>query len=63
MIILGIDEYEDYVCACGNDILSDGFYTCDSDGNEIEPNVGSKWMGLYVCPVCGRFTMIERDTD
>jgi len=38
-------------CKCGD---SEGFYTSDNNGNEIEPLIGSDWNGLYTCSNCGR---------
>jgi hypothetical protein len=46
-----------WVCNCGD---SEGFYTCDSQGNEMEPLIGSDWNGLYICTNCGR--IIHGDT-
>jgi len=43
-----------WVCVCGNRPDSDGFYTCDQDGNEMEPVLNSNWTNLYVCASCGR---------
>jgi hypothetical protein len=45
---------EAWICICGNTPVSHGFYACDTDGNEMVPNIGSKWDGLYVCLKCGR---------
>jgi hypothetical protein len=47
-----------WICLCGNNPVSDGFYPCDHDGNEVEPVTG--WKGLYVCSRCGR--IIEQST-
>lgn len=43
-----------WVCVCGNTPADDGFYPCDADGNEVEPNLDSIWENLYVCGQCGR---------
>ena len=51
---------EAWICICGNEPSSDGFYPCDTNGNEMEPSIGSKWDGLYVCLKCGR--IIRQDT-
>jgi hypothetical protein len=40
-------------CVCGNKPDSDGFFPCDSDGDEVEP-VKGQWEDLYVCARCGR---------
>jgi hypothetical protein len=45
---------ESWICICGNTPVSQGFYPCNADGNEMEPNIGSNWDGLYVCLKCGR---------
>ena len=51
---------EAWICICGNDPVSDGFFTCDENGDEMEPLIGSGWDGLYVCNRCGR--IIRQDT-
>lgn len=48
------DDDTAWVCLCGNTPDSDGFATCNADGNEIEPTVGGGWTSLYVCNRCGR---------
>jgi hypothetical protein len=45
---------EAWICICGNEPTGQGFFTCDAQGNEIEPNIGSGWTDLYVCAKCGR---------
>ena len=47
-----------WICVCGNEPHSEGFYPCDEVGNEIEPDSG--WNGLYVCDRCGR--IIQQDS-
>ena len=49
-----------WVCHCGNMPHTDGFYPCDKDGHEVEPNLGGDWQNLYVCASCGR--IIDQDT-
>ena len=49
---LGNDDA--WVCVCGNRPDSDGFYTCDQAGNEVEPTQDSNGTNLYVCARCGR---------
>lgn len=51
---------EAWVCVCGNTPCDAGFYPCDSNGNEMEPLIGSDWENLYVCAGCGR--IINMDT-
>jgi hypothetical protein len=41
-------------CICGNKAVQDGFYPCDTKGDEMVPDVGSDWDGLYLCARCGR---------
>jgi hypothetical protein len=49
-----------WICICGNYPSGDGFYTCDKNGNEVEPTAKEWTSGLYVCGQCGR--MIDPDT-
>lgn len=49
-----------WVCKCGNSPDSDGFYTCDKDGNLIEATTNSVWDNLYRCACCGR-VLDQRD--
>ncbi|SDL66547.1 hypothetical protein SAMN04487898_12265 [Pedobacter sp. ok626] len=41
-----------WVCLCGNMPCYNGFYSCDEDGDLIEP--GDEWEYLYRCEACGR---------
>jgi hypothetical protein len=43
-----------WVCICGNKTNTDGFYTCDRQGNDIVPTTGSIWGEFYRCGGCGR---------
>lgn len=43
---------DNYVCVCGNRPDTDGFYPCDSDGNDLEPVLDGLWDGLYRCDRC-----------
>lgn len=47
-------------CICGNYPSGGGFYPCDAEGNEMEPDIGSDWNNLYVCFDCGR--IIDQET-
>lgn len=48
-----VAEADDWVCICGNSTYLNGFYACDSDGNEIEPN--ALWDGIsWICGGCTR---------
>jgi hypothetical protein len=51
---------EAWICICGNSPASDGFYSCDEDGNEVEPTHADWKTDWYVCARCGR--MIDVDT-
>ena len=39
-------------CVCGNRTYSDGFYPCNKNGEQTEPD--KEWEGLYVCDRCGK---------
>jgi hypothetical protein len=55
-----VGDDEAWICICGNRPSRDGFYSCDEDGNEVEPT-GKDWTtDWYVCARCGR--MIDFDT-
>jgi YD repeat-containing protein len=47
-------DRDQWKCICGNHPESDGFYTCDRDGNLIEATTDSWWDELYRCDRCGR---------
>ena len=51
---------DDWICSCGNEPASDGFYACDENGNEIEPTPEHWKQPLYVCGRCGR--IIHQET-
>jgi len=51
------DEYA-WVCICKNTPDTGGFYSCDEDGDLIEP--GDEWEHLYRCDYCGR-VLDDRD--
>lgn len=50
---ININEADKYECKCGNTSFRSGFFTCDENGNEIEPTEKNAWKGLYVCAECG----------
>jgi hypothetical protein len=54
------EDRDAWHCMCKNTPTGGGFYPCDESGNEMEPNIGSDWKGLYVCADCGR--IINQDT-
>ena len=42
----------DWLCDCGNSPDSDGFYSCRTDGTQVEP-VDGEWDGqTMVCARC-----------
>jgi hypothetical protein len=43
---------EAWVCICKNTPDAEGFFPCDKEGNQMEPEAG--WEDLYVCAKCGR---------
>lgn len=49
-----------WICICHNVPSDDGFFTCDAEGNEVEPTAKDWKTNLYVCLRCGR--MIDQDT-
>ncbi len=57
-ITLEAGNQDAWICVCGNEPQTDGFYPCDETGNEMEPVRG--WNGLYVCHGCGR--IIQQDS-
>ncbi len=42
-----------WLCVCGNMANDEGFYSCNTEGNIVEPV--DNWDGLNVCMNCGRF--------
>ena len=51
---------DEWLCICGNRPISDGFFTCDSEGNEVEPTPKDWTTNWYVCGRCGR--IIDQNT-
>lgn len=52
---IGLEEGTDaWVCLCENVADGSGFHPCDKGGNEMAPDEGGDWDGLYVCAGCGR---------
>ena len=35
------------------------FFTCDDNGNEIEPTLNSDWKNLYICASCGKIYEVD----
>ena len=56
------DGNEDaWICVCGNEADSDGFWPCDTNGNGVTIDKDGPWDGiLYVCAKCGR--IFRQDT-
>lgn len=50
-----MDSPDWWECVCGNTPDSDGFYTCDEFGNEVEPTETAWKTNNYVCARCKRF--------
>lgn len=53
-IFYGGEDTDAWICVCGNHAEREGFSSCDLDGNDMEPDIGSNWDGLYRCNSCGR---------
>jgi hypothetical protein len=53
------EDDDAWVCQCGNMPHTDGFFPCDRNGNEVEPEHGM-WTDLYVCARCDR--IIQQNT-
>ena len=62
MEVISIARDHDLYCPCGNSVLSDGFFPCDAEGNQVEPTLNSNWDGLYVCPVCSQIYRFGKPT-
>lgn len=52
-----VNEFGGLECTCGNTVDKDGFYPCNLDGEEVEPD--ENWSGLYVCSRCGNVDYLE----
>jgi hypothetical protein len=52
-------DHDAWVCTCGNRPSENGFYPCDIEGHEVEPD--EKWTSnCYVCNQCKR--VIDQDS-
>jgi hypothetical protein len=49
-----------WLCLCGNSPTAEGFYPCDSEGEQVEPTPEYWTTNWYVCDRCGR--IIDQDT-
>ena len=55
IITITSNEFEeDFYCECGNCSFDSGFFSCDENGNIIEPTEEVGWEDLYVCYKCGQ---------
>jgi Zn-finger protein len=55
-----INNEKGWLCPCGNTSGIDGFYPCNSEGEQVEPT-REAWDGItWVCERCGR--IINDDT-
>ncbi|MET4898526.1 hypothetical protein RN629_15425 [Sphingomonadaceae bacterium jetA1] len=43
-----------WICLCDNTPCTDAFATCATNGEDMEPSMGSDWDGLYRCDRCYR---------
>ena len=50
---------DDWKCICGNEALSEGFFPCDMNGDEVEPTSKDWPVKWYVCTKCGRIIRQE----
>lgn len=50
---------ETWLCVCGNVPSDNGFYPCNTSGEEIDPSFKAGWRGLAVCGKCGRIINSE----
>lgn len=51
----GTPEFEQcdcWLCVCGNTAHRQGFYACDGEGTEMDPD--DNWAYLWCCDRCGR---------
>jgi hypothetical protein len=52
-IIHEIHNKDAWICFCGNEPSEHGFYPCNEQGQEVEPD--KNWNGIfYVCNKCKR---------
>ena len=50
---------EEFLCACGNDCMGEGFFPCNEHGDVMEPLAESDWDSRYVCLSCGRIYHVK----
>src|SRR5690242_18767899 len=53
-------EGSSFLCICGNTDVGQGFYPCNRQGEEVEPDAQHWTTNRYVCDNCGR--VIEQAT-
>jgi hypothetical protein len=51
---------DERLCLCGNTSSDSGFFSCDNDGNEVEPTAKDWTTNWLACGRCGR--MLDIDT-
>lgn len=49
-----IKDTKFWICLCHNTPLSEGFYPCDSEGEQVAPTPEDWNTGWYACDLCGR---------
>jgi hypothetical protein len=60
---INADPDNDWLCACGNTSHLDGFYACNAEGVNMEPDIGSTWAGHYLCETCGAIVFHDYEKD
>jgi len=56
-----VDNENWWICICGNEPHTDGFYTCDANGYIMSPAEDGGWdQKHYICMGCNR--IIDADT-
>jgi hypothetical protein len=54
MSVVTLHDTDEWVCECGNESHTDGFYPCDENGRICSPEAESDWDGTYTCDRCSR---------
>ena len=50
------EDKDGWICVCGNTPLGAGFFACDKNGVQMEPDVTLWKEPLYVCHACLRIS-------
>ena len=53
-------DTDSWICICGNTPIGDGFYPCNTEGEQVEPTPEGWTTNWYVCDRCGR--VIDQQT-